>query len=79
MSFQFVTLEEARKSTDLVPIASAPGVPNPRVEAVKGIFHAKQVPFVAVHTNYDDPEFMEWAGSRGAPVVLHGGRSPIDR
>ncbi|MBM7066068.1 glutathione binding-like protein [Actibacterium sp. 188UL27-1] len=55
------------------------GVPSPWGEAAKGIWHVKDLPWVATRLDPTDPVQVEWTGRQSAPVVLYDKEPPRDR
>ncbi len=77
MTFRYVSVEEAIAHEGLRMVVMG-GVPSPWSEAAKGIFHLKGLDWVAVRLSHDDERLRQWAGSRSAPVVVHGQDRPRD-
>ncbi len=76
MPFDFVELAEAKNRSGMRMIV-VPGLPSPWGEAAKGIFHVKQIPWVAVRLNVGSDEMVQWAaGHRSAPVAFYNDESP---
>ncbi len=76
MAISYIPVEEAitRAGLRLVVVG---GVPSPWSEAAKGIFHVKQIPFVAVRLAYDSKALKEWAGQRSGPVAVYNNEAPL--
>lgn len=68
---EILSVAEARKrqGVRLVLTADAPG---PWGEAIKGMLHVKQIPYVRVRqtAGTDDPELLAWTGIRNAPQLI---------
>ena len=75
---EILSVAEARnhKGVRLVLTASAPG---PWGEAIKGMLHVKQIPYVRVRQNAGttDPELVEWTGFRNAPQLINEDEIPM--
>ncbi len=75
MGFQFVSPEDAiaRRGLRVVVVGK---VPSPWGEAVKGIFHIKQLDFAAVRLVYDNEALKNWTGQLSGPVVMYDDEPP---
>jgi hypothetical protein len=51
-------------------------VPSPWGEAAKGIFHIKNIEWVAVRLVYDSDALNQWAGQRSGPVAIYDKERP---
>lgn len=75
MPVHYVELEEAKSAKGLRMVVVA-GVPSPWGEAAKGIFHIKQLPWLAVRHDAKDPAQQAWTGRPDAPVVFYDDEPP---
>lgn len=75
MSFEYVSLEEAKRRDGLRMVVVG-GVPSPWGEAAKGFFHMKGIDWVAVRLAYDDEALKEWAPRLSAPAAVYGKEAP---
>jgi len=75
MGFEYLSVEEAiaRRGLRMVVVGQ---VPSPWGEAAKGIFHIKNLEFVAVRLVYDNPALQAWAGQLNGPVVIFDDEPP---
>jgi hypothetical protein len=76
MTFHYVRVEEAIASDGLRMVVVGE-VPSPWGEAAKGIFHVKQLEWVAVRLAQDDDTLITWTGGhRSAPVAIYRNERP---
>ncbi len=75
MPVEFVDFEAAR-DRDGLRMVVVPGVPSPWGEAAKGIFHVKQIPWVAVRLDPGNDAMAEWSGERSGPVAIYEDEAP---
>src|SRR5215472_8670136 len=75
MTFQYISVEEARKRNGLRMVVVG-NVPSPWGEAAKGIFHIKGIEWAAVRLAYDSDSLKEWAGQRSGPVAIYDNEPP---
>ena len=75
MSFEYVSLEEAKRRDGLRMVVVG-AVPSPWGEAAKGFFHMKGIDWVAVRLAYDDEALKEWAPRLSAPAAVYGKEAP---
>lgn len=75
MPVHYVELEEAKAANGLRMVV-VPGVPSPWGEAAKGIFHIKQLPWLAVKHDAKDSEQRAWTSRPDAPVVFYNDEPP---
>ena len=75
MTFEYISVEDAaeRAGTRMVVLGN---VPSAWVEAAKGIWHIKRLPFAAVRLVYDNPQLERWAGQLSGPIVVHDREVP---
>jgi glutathione S-transferase len=75
MGFHYVSTEEAigRGGLRMVVVG---GLPSPWGEAAKGIFHIKNIDWVAVRLAYDDEALKNWAGQRSGPIAFYENEKP---
>jgi glutathione S-transferase len=69
MKTEYVDLETARAAHGLRLVVLA-NIPSPWSLAAKGVFHLKQIPFVAVRLEPGDKTVREWTRARNAPVAM---------
>ncbi|HEY6353442.1 MAG TPA: hypothetical protein VIY30_03050, partial [Burkholderiaceae bacterium] len=75
MPFQYLSVEDAIGRAGLRMVVVG-GVPSPWGEAAKGIFHIKDLPWVAVRLAYDSDALKQWAGQRSGPVAIYDDERP---
>jgi len=75
MTFQYISVEEARKRNGLRMVVVG-NVPSPWGEAAKGILHIKGIEWAAVRLAYDSESLKEWAGQRSGPVAIYDDEKP---
>lgn len=78
MACRYVSVEEAMQAPGLRMVVVG-GVPSPWGEAAKGIFHVKQLDWLAVRLDYQSDALKAWTGQRSGPVAVHGSEPPRDR
>ncbi|MBS0365378.1 MAG: glutathione S-transferase family protein [Proteobacteria bacterium] len=77
MTFRYVTVEEAMAAPGLRMVVVG-AVPSPWGEAAKGIFHLKQLDWLAVRLDQKDEALARWSGQRNAPVAMYAQEKPRD-
>lgn len=75
MTFEYISVEEARKRNGLRMVVVG-NVPSPWGEAAKGILHIKGIEWAAVRLVYDSESLREWAGQRSGPVAIYDDEKP---
>ena len=75
MTVQYVDLEDA-VGRDGLRMVVVGGLPSPWGEAAKGIFHIKNIDWVAVRLDYKAERLKEWAGRRSGPVAVYNAEPP---
>ena len=75
MTFQYISVEEARKRNGLRMVVVS-NVPSAWGEAAKGILHIKGIEWAAVRLVYDSEALREWAGQRSGPVAIYDDEKP---
>lgn len=70
-AFNYVSIEQARKTSGLRLILCA-GVPGVWGEAVKAMFHVKNIDYVAVAMRpaHENPDLVEWTAQSSAPAIV---------
>lgn len=77
MSFRYVSVEEAIEADGLRMVV-VDGVPSPFGEAAKGIFHLKQLDWLAVRLDYRNEALARWSGQQSGPVAIYQQEQPRD-
>ncbi len=72
---EFVSVAEARMR-DGLRVVMVGGVPSPWGEAVKGILHVKQIPYVACRMTPEMPAVKDWTGHESAPIAVYAQEKP---
>jgi len=75
-NFQYINFEQAQQQSGLRMIV-VKGLPSPWGEAVKGIFHLKQLEWSATYHDPASREMSTWSGSRSAPVAIYNNEAPL--
>lgn len=67
----YLDIADARKESGVRLVLSA-GTPGPWGEAIKGMLHVKQIPYVRVRQDpaAENAELVEWTGIRNAPQLV---------
>jgi glutathione S-transferase len=74
---EYISCSEAQQREGLRLVLSA-GSPNPWGEAAKGLFHVRNVSYLAVrHKGMgQNNEIFAWTGTRNAPVAMYNDEKP---
>ncbi len=75
MPVHYIDLEGAI-ARDGLRMVVVGGLPSPWGEAAKGIFHIKNIDWVAVRLDYKNQRLKEWAGRRSGPVAIYDDEPP---
>lgn len=75
---EFLNVAEARVH-DGVRLVLTAGAPGPWGEAIKGMLHVKQIPYVRVRqeAGAENPELVAWTGIRNAPQIIARDDKPL--
>ncbi len=75
---KFLSVVEARAHSGVRLVLTA-GAPGPWGEAIKGMLHVKQIPFVRVRqeAGAENPELVAWTGIRNAPQIIAQDEQPL--
>jgi glutathione S-transferase len=77
MGFRYVSVEDAIGAEGLRMVVVG-GVPSPWGEAAKGIFHLKQLDWLAVRLDYKNEALARWSGQQSGPVAIYRQEKPRD-
>jgi glutathione S-transferase len=73
---EYVEVEQALTMPGL-RVTLPPGIPGPWGEAVKGILHVKQLPYIKVrHDLVDQAPLIRWTAQASTPVVVYHDERP---
>jgi len=78
MPFRYVGVEEAKQAHGMRMVVVG-GIPSPWSEAAKGIFHVKNLDWLAVRLDYESDALRAWAGQRSGPIAIWNDEPPRDR
>ncbi|MEE9315367.1 MAG: hypothetical protein V3V02_12040 [Rhizobiaceae bacterium] len=75
MAFSYVTPDELIAADGLRMVVVG-NFPSPWGEAAKGIFHIKNLDWLATRVDYQHQELKAWSGQRSGPVAVYKNEPP---